>query len=343
MLRNSLAFPLLLLTLLGGCVSKVPMDIDAEAELAAARKAGDHVRALEIVEHISPQHPQYDALLQQREAVLKEAEQHQQLRIRDANNLASSGRWQEAFALLDQLGNDWRGSTLVAQARQELEQRQQLRFRQLATDVLVSEARWLLGLEAGVEQLNALTQKEALEMARRLSARRAEVAEQMSRLGHYFAEQKDWPRTRDLLDGARLLKRSAERDPQLLEAQRQLAGAAHRQVRAVAQRTRQRADTLIEQYRKTESIKDLIAARDYLQSNNQDGSLDEGATRLESLSRERFRTGLKRGDSLYATGDYAAAEKAWTEVAPLYPNDTELAGKLERVRKVLENLKTLGR
>lgn len=342
MLRNSLAFPLLMLALLGGCVT-IPMDVDAEAELAAARKAGDHARALEIVERISPKHPQYDALLMQRESVLKEVEQHQQQRIQEASNLASSGRWQEAFAVIDQLSREWRDSTLVTQARQELEQRQQLRFRQLAADVLVSESKWLLGREASTEQLNTLTQKEALDMARQLIARRANIAEQMSQLGHYFAEQKDWQRTRDLLDGARLLSRSAERDPQLVTAERQLANVANRQVRAAAQRTRQRADTLIEQYRKTESIKDLIAARDYLQSNNQDGSLDEGATRLESLSRERFRTGLKRGDSLYAAGDYAAAEKIWKEVAPLYPNDTELAGKMERVRRVLENLKTLGR
>lgn len=342
MLRNSLAFPLLMLALLGGCVT-IPMDVDAEAELAAARKAGDHARALEIVERISPKHPQYDTLLMQRESVLKEVAQHQQQRIQEASNLASSGRWQEAFAVIDQLSREWRNSTLVAEARQELEQRQQLRFRQLAADVLVSESKWLLGREASTEQLNTLTQKEALDMARQLIARRANIAEQMSQLGHYFAEQKDWQRTRDLLDGARLLNRSAERDPQLVTAERQLANVANRQVRAAAQRTRQRADTLIEQYRKTESIKDLIAARDYLQSNNQDGSLDEGATRLESLSRERFRTGLKRGDSLYAAGDYAAAEKIWKEVAPLYPNDTELAGKLERVRRVLENLKTLGR
>lgn len=342
MLRNSLAFPLLMLALLGGCVT-IPMDVDAEAELAAARKAGDHARALEIVERISPKHPQYDALLMQRESVLKEVEQHQQQRIQEASNLASSGRWQEAFALIDQLGREWRDSTLVTQARQELEQRQQLRFRQLAADVLVSESKWLLGREASTEQLNTLTQKEALDMARRLNARRADIAVQMAELGQHFAEQKDWQRTRDLLDGARLLNRSAERDPQLVTAERQLANVANRQVRAAAQRTRQRADTLIEQYRKTESIKDLIAARDYLQSNNQDGSLDEGATRLESLSRERFRTGLKRGDSLYAAGDYAAAEKIWKEVAPLYPNDTELASKMERVRRVLENLKTLGR
>ncbi len=343
MLRTSLAFPLLMLILLGGCVGTIPMNVDAEAELAAARKAGDHARALQIVDRVSAKHPQYDALLMQRESVLKDIEQYQQQHIRDASNLASSGRWQEAFALIDQLSREWRDSALVTQAKQELEQRQQLRFRQLAADVLVSESKWLLGREANAEQLNTLTRKEAVEMARQLTDRRADVAGQMELLGKFFAEQNDWPRTRDLLDGARLLNRSDERDPQLLAAERHLASVANRQVRAAAQRTRQRADALIEQYRKTESIKDLIAARDYLQSNNQDGSLDEGAGRLESLSRERFRTGLKLGDSLYAAGDYVAAEKTWKEVAPLYPNDNQLAGKLERVSKVLQTLKTLGR
>ncbi|MCK5875943.1 MAG: hypothetical protein KAG82_14700 [Alcanivoracaceae bacterium] len=343
MLPNKLLAVLFVAAAMAGCVGPVPMHVDAEEELAAARKAGDHVRALEIVEHISAQHPQYDALIKQREAVLQDIEKHQHARIREAGNLASSGRWQEAFAVMDELDRQWRGSGLIAQARHDLEERQMLRYHQLAADVLVSEAKWIISQQASKEQLRTLTERDANSLVQQLEERQINVAEQMNRLGHYFADRKDWPRTRDLLGNARALSGVEERDPRLTEAERQLAGAAHRQERLIAQRTSQRADTLIEQYRKTESIKDLIAARDYLQSNNQDGSLDEEATRLESLSRERFRAGLKGGDSLYAAGDYAAAEKVWKEVAPLYPNDAELAGKLERVSKVLENLKTLGR
>ena len=343
MLPNKLLAALIVSAALAGCVGPVPMDVDAEAELAAARKAGDHVRALEIVENTSPQHPQYDALVKLREAVLKDVEKHQHARIREAGDLASSGRWQEAFALMDELDRQWRGSSLVAQARHDLEERQRLRYHQLAADVLVSEAKWIISQRAAQEQLGTLTEGGAANLAQQLEKRRTDVAEQMSQLGHYFAERKDWSRTRDLLGNARILSGATERDPRLTEAERQLAGAAHRQERLAAQRASQRADALIEQYRKTESTGDLIAARDYLQSNNQDGSLDEKATRLESLSRERFRAGLKHGDGLYAAGDYAAAEKIWKEVAPLYPNDAELAGKLERVGKVLENLRALGR
>lgn len=343
MLPNKLLAALLVAATLGGCIGPVPMNVDAEAELTAARKAGDHARALEIVERTSPQHPQYDALVKQRNAVLQEVEKHQRARIKEAGNLASSGRWQEAFALMDELGRQWRGNGLIAQARHDLEERQQLRFHQIAAEVLVSEAKWLISQQANKKQLSTLTERGAITLAEHLEKRRADITTQMNRLGHYFAERKDWPRTRDLLGSARILGGVEQRDPRQAEAERQLAGAAHRQERLAAQRTSQRADTLIEQYRKTESIKDLIAARDYLQNNNQDGSLDEEATRLESLSRERFRAGLKDGDGLYAAGDYAAAKKTWKEVAPLYPNDAELAGKLERVGKVLENLKTLGR
>ncbi len=340
---NRLLASLFVAATMAGCVGPVPMDVDAEEELAAARKAGDHVRALKIVEHISTQHPQYDALVKQREAVLKDIEKHQQARIKEAGNLASSGRWQEAFAVMDELDRRWRGSSLIADAYHDLEDRQKLRYRQLAADVLVSEAKWIINQKTSKEQLGTLTTRDADNLVRQLERRRIDLIEQMNQLGHYFADRKDWPRTRDLLGNARTLSGTQQRDPQLVEAERQLASAAHRQGRMIAQRTSQRANTLIEQYRKTETIKDLIAARDYLQKNNQDGSLDEEATRLESLSRERFRAGLKAGDSLYAASDYAAAEKSWKEVAPLYPNDAELAGKLERVSKVLENLKTLGR
>ena len=119
--------------------------------------------------------------------------------------------------------------------------------------------------------------------------------------------------------------------------------AAHRRDQAVSARTRQRADALIEAYRKSGTIDDLVAARDYLQKNNQDGTLDEVASSLEGLCRERFNQGIRKGDSFYAAGNYPQAEKIWLEVSPLYPGDSELSGKIDRVRRVLGNLQNLKR
>ena len=343
MLRNNTAAILLSALLVSGCVRHTALDVDPTAEFNAARAAGDYARALDIVNRLPEQHPQYQTLSAQKPAVLHEIEQLQQRRIREADDLANSGRWREAFAVFEELDKSWRGSELVAKARRELEQRQQLRLQQLSADLMVSEARWIQTRTASIEQLDTLVESRARDMVRQVKDRQASLVREMTQLGHFFAERKDWARSRDLLDGARLLAGATEKDPKLVEAERHLASAASRQVRAASQRTRQRGDELIERYRKTKSIHDLIAARDYLQKNNRDGSLDEIATRLESLSRERFRAGLRQGDTLYASGNYAGAEKTWKEVAPLYPGDNELAGKMERVRKVLENLQSLGR
>jgi len=76
------------------------MESDLNSELEGARRSGDYVKALDIINRAPDDHPQYDAVQLQRDAVLKEISRHQQQRISEADSLARSGRWQEAFSLL---------------------------------------------------------------------------------------------------------------------------------------------------------------------------------------------------------------------------------------------------
>jgi hypothetical protein len=275
--------------------------------------------------------------------VLKEIAQHQQQRIAEADSLARSGRWQEAFNLINDLDKRWRGNADIAAARQTLEQRRHQRLQQLRADLLSSEADWLLAHRGSINQLETLANRQAESLTNQIYHRQSDLADEMSQLGYFFAEQKDWQRTRSLLDGARKLRSSEEHDPLLTEAEKQLAGAAHRREQAASARAQQRADALVEAYRKSDAIDDLVAARNYLQKNNEDGSLDEMASNLESLCRERFNQGVRKGDRFYAAGDYPEAEKIWQEVLPLYPGNGELSGKIQRVQRVLGNLQNLKR
>lgn len=334
---------LLSVLLFSGCTHQALMESDLSSQLNSARSNSDYVKALDIINKAPIEHPQYDSLQQQREGLLQEIARYQQQRVAEADKLASSGRWQEAFSLINELDRQWRGADPITAARQTLEARQHLRLQQLRADLLTAEAEWLLAHQGSVSQLSALADSQAENLVSSVRRRQSELAAEMSPLGHFFADQKDWRRTRTLLDSARRLGDSEERDPLLVEAERQLASAAHRREQAASQRTRQRADVLIEAYRKSGAIKDLVAARDYLQKNNKDGALDEVGTSLESLCREQFRQGLRKGDSLYAAGNYPQAEKVWLEISPLYPGDNELAAKIERVRRVLGNLQNLKR
>ncbi|MEE4251381.1 MAG: hypothetical protein V2I38_12380 [Alcanivoracaceae bacterium] len=331
------------LLLFSGCTYQSLMESDLNAELETARSSGDYVAALNILNKVPERHPQYPVIQQQREAVLKEISRRQQQRIDEADSLARSGRWHEAFTVINELDKQWRNNENIAAARHALEQRQNQRLQQLHADLLASEADWLLSRKSSIGQLQTLANRQAEILAGAMHHRQSDLADEMSRLGYFFAEQQDWRRTRLLLDGARKLRNSDQQDPLLAEAEKQLASAAHRREQATSVRIRQRADALIEAYRKSGTIKDLVSARDYLQKSNQDGALDEVASSLESLCRERFSRGIHEGDKLYAAGNYAQAEKIWLEVSPLYPGSTELAGKIDRVKRVLGNLQSLQR
>lgn len=341
MLSNRISVLLLLTLTLTACVHHAPLDEDLVVQVKAARSEGDLKRALDLTGRASSEHPQFEDMQTLRAQVLKDIEKYQRERIREANALASSGRWQEAFALLANLDREWRRSELVEAARTELSARQNVRLQQLRADLLVAEARWLHSQQSQVEQLGTLEDNSARQLNQQLQQRRTQLVSELQQLSQHFAAAGDWQRTRDLLEGARQLSKQRERDPLLVEAEKRLATVVHRQERAATQRARQQGESLLERYRNSESIGDLVAARDFLQRHNRDGNLDDIGSRLESLSRDRLRQGLKLGDSRYATGDYAGAQRAWKEVVPLYPDDPELKGRLERVERVLNNLQRL--
>jgi len=340
--KSTLLLRLLFLSLLlGGCSHQALMDADLNDELNAARSNGDYVKALRVIDRAPSEHPQYELIQQQREPLLKEIDRYQQQQIKEANNLVRSGRWQEALDLIRDVKKQWRDSPALIEAEQSLFARQQLRLHQLHADLLVAEADWLATQHERTNQLEALADRQAEKLAREVRYRQNNVAEEMALLGQFFAEQQDWQRTRALLDGERKLRGSTERGPLLLEAEKKLAGVAHRREQASSQRAREQARVLIDAYRQSSAINDLVKARDYLQKNNLDGALDEMASDLEVLCRKQFNKGLRDGDSLYAAGRYQQAKKVWLEVSPLYPGDNELAGKIERVQRVLDSLESL--
>lgn len=332
---------LLLGLLLSGCSHQALMNADLNGELNSARNNHDYIKALQVIDKAPSEHPQYEYIQRQRESLLKDIARFQQQQIKEADNLSRSGRWQESLDQIRDLKKQWRDSDAVTEAEQALITRQQLRLQQLRADLLVAESGWLAAQHQRSSQLAALADRQADRLAQNIQRRQSSVAEEMAQLARFFSEQQDWHRTRALLDGERKLLGSTERNPLQLEAEKKLAGAAHRRGQAANQRARQQADVLIEIYRQSAAIDDLVKARNYLQKNNQNGMLDEVASNLESLCREQFNKGLRHGDSLYAAGQYRQAEKAWLEVTPLYSGDNELAGKVERVRRVLDSLQNL--
>lgn len=333
---------LFLLLFTSGCARLTLMTSeDVVADINRARELQDFNKAWYYTENIRSTHPQYDDVVALREPLLRDISNFESAQIKRAQQLASAGRWHEAFDVLDAAKANWRNSEALDTAYQALERREALLFNRLRTELLVDEARWLHARLGTLEQLETLHRRDASEISDALQRRRAELVSTLTELGNAFAAEEDWVRTRDLLGAAQQLSGSDQVPAALVTARKQLSLEANRNRRAREEKVQNRAMTLLEAYEESRSLSDLLAARDFISGNNHSGQLDQYASRLEAICQQRYQLGLQEGDALYAQGRYEDAFQAWENVARIYPGDAELEKKMERARKVLSNLKAL--
>lgn len=340
--HHSVIFLLLALALISGCARlTLATSDDLVADINRAREQQNFDKAWYYIENIRETHPQYDAASALRDAVLSDINAFENAEIQRARQLAGAGRWNEAFDALDAARARWHNSDKLDAAYQALEKRETVLFNRLRTDLLLDEANWLQARLGTLEQLETLHRRDASDISKALQRRRAELVSTLTELGHAFAEEQDWVRTRDLLNAAQRLSGSDEVPEALATARKQVSQEAHRHRRAREEQVQSKAVALLEVYESNRALADLLAARDFISSNNQNGQLDQYASQLEAICQQRYQQGLQEGDALYAEGRYEEAFQVWERIAGIYPGDAELEKKMERARKVLSNLKAL--
>lgn len=201
--RGVPTFFLFLLLLSSGCARLTLMTSeDVVADINRAIELQDFNKAWYYTENIRTTHPQYADVAALREPLLRSISSFESAQIKRAQQLASAGRWHEAFDVLDAAKANWRNSKDLDAAYQALERREALLFNRLRTELLVDEARWLYARLGTLEQLETLHRRDASEISDALERRRVELVSTLTELGNEFAAEEDWVRTRDLLGAA---------------------------------------------------------------------------------------------------------------------------------------------
>lgn len=339
-----LTVPTILLSLctLAGCARITLLtSTDLVTEVKQAQSEQNFNRAWYYLNNIRESNPQYDQVPALRKQLEQETALYEKDSIASARQLASAGRWPEAFAVLEQAIRNWKDSETLPAEEERLRDRETLLFNRLRTDLLIDEAHWLVSKQGTIRQLSTLNREDALDMRDYLEQRKQELVETLNFLGDAFAAQEDWVRTRDLFNASMQLSGESTPPDALVTARKHLARQANKSRLAHEQKVQERALQLLNRYDDSLSLKDLLAARDYISSNNSNGQLDQYASRLEAICKQRFNQGLSDGEAQYAQGNYEQAYDTWQGVSQIYPGDTELEKKLDRARKVLTNLKAL--
>lgn len=325
--------------LLSSCTN-LPTNDDPADQVGDAIKAQDYRGALEVIDQIDEEHPQRALLMEQREGVLQASREYRELALEQAQAQAEREQWQEVDRILGQARQRVVDPEPVTALMEQLDQQRDARLRALLSRDYLAEGRALLSTPGLDEALLPYQDPRARHARQRRMALREELHRELLAMGNDYAEAGRWPEALEMLETAHRLAPDTPA-PEALGKARQVLHSARNRARDVRDQAQQKqARSLVEKYRRSGGLDDLLAARAFLLQ-HQDPALNELRDRVENWSRRRFRRAMARGEALYAKGDYQAAYRLWRNVAPLDPDNPELLKKLERSRKVLENLRSL--
>ncbi|MHA7916693.1 hypothetical protein [Alloalcanivorax xenomutans] len=325
---------------LSACQTTPPPPEVTRESLQQALHEHRYREALTMLDTRLLQDPDQPELSQQREDIIKASREYREQTLAEAQRLAGQEQWRDAQGLLESTGGHLIHPGPLVALRESLHQQEAQRLRQRLSEWWQAQARALLDSATLDSTLTGYTLPEAGQTLELRQALKADLSERLTEVGNTYAEQGDWSRAQRALHLAHQLQPDQPAPEALGQAQQVLARARQRAEQQQTQRQRERSESLMAAYRESGSLKDLLAIREYLRSapNNHLTALRD---EVETLCRERYTKDMATGDALYARGEYQAAYAIWQELKPLAPDNVELNKKLERTRRVLNNLRAL--
>jgi len=328
---------LVMVVLLGGCATLG----DPERRVSEALAEGNYARAAAIIEDTHPAHDQYALLQEQYPGIIMASHQYRQRLILEAGAMSRKQHWEQAHTLVKNHRHKVVDPSALDEMLTALISLEEHQLNQVLAERRRAQARALQDSAGLTEKLSGFHLPRAKQEQQELAEERLFVANDLTRLGEYFAQRQQWLLARDLLSSAHQLAPDQPPSAQLAKAQQILNDASQRARARHNRALLSEADQLMARYQRNGQLDSLLAARSFLNKHQNNPALADHQKRLEQWARRRFSEEMNTGEALYARGQYREAYRIWKQVAPLYPDNEELNKKLERSRRVLANLRSL--
>lgn len=345
-LSRKLLLPLSAALSMSGCVI-LPVETDElgpQVDIWVAEKEYD--KAINALIQVDPKHPDYPQLAERRKEVEKLAAEYEQEVIRRAIKLSDAGKWAEALALYDDAIDQLSDSAALRDGLADLHKRQQAAVDKQNLKLLLHEARWLnaaLPVKRSIVDILPNDDDVAYEL-QRMEERAMELASTLVDKGLAALEAGDTRLAGEYLPLALKLNDSEE-NRKALKSLEDYHAARKRQRQAARDAEQRKERELTESYQRHFNAKRYNEARAVLaelkKERPNDASLRDEERRLEAAVRKSIESNLKAGSDAYSLSQFETAHSHWSAVIRLDPNNKEALENLERVERVLENLRRL--
>lgn len=345
-------FILTVLLGLGGCASinALRPDVASAVDRWVANK--EYQKALDTIEHMSPDHAQYSAMQARVPTIRRAAVTYEQQVIKQATKLAAEQRWQAALDAYEDGLDRLPHSEPLQKGREQLLQKRDALIDNLELRALISHARQLDRDLPVYRRMVEIAPKSGDQRRRLTQAEREarQVASELTDAGQKALEDGDsFLAVRCLTLADRLDPREETRAAltRAREASSQSSDTSGSQAQRqdIERERERRGQALVDEYRTAYAEGDLLKARKLLTEaavlQPESREISTLRQQLNAAIEQEVEAGLERGRRLYTVGDVEGALGVWTGLLEYSPNDKQLNEHIDRAERVLRNLREI--
>ena len=275
-----------------------------------------------------------------------------ELAVQDAQELADSGQWADAIALLDSAAQSFPNDATLVEEHESLVERWAYEQRVIEDEILVNDAEGLREKLALLEKLARAEPGDLVVASRRAywnQALTGKLDELVACCDAHVSTQPALARrclsvASEMSAPREISRRLARIEEKLRKTEERVA---QRQRVAAEKEDQARVTHLLEKARLALGAREYRRALDTLRQvarlEPRNPEMLKLRRRIERVIRPQIEALVKRGDQLYLDEQLDAAVATWRAALNLRPQDEEILARIERAQTVLSKLKELRR
>jgi len=335
---------LISLSLLGGCSFMQSFHSQSTEYVEVLIQEKQYSRAENVLQHISPSHPDYPALMVQKKRLHKLSNKLEKNTLAQVRKLRKQNKWQQALQTLHSARASLPESQLLRKAENDFLAARNKRINELNMEIDIHKGIWLRDAEPLLDAI-VRTQPDNYERQQQQQQFKQEKARTLKNLARCAREAMDeelYELGRQCLE----LVNKIDREKKYTKSLKQTKAKLQRHDHAWRQRQIRISDELLKELKQGYSHDNLLRASRHLQKlSSHDQSAEE--KQYSSMLKQELDKGIAQnmdaGRQLYSAGKVTEALSIWTSLRQITPDNEALEAHISRAQRVLKKLERLGK
>ncbi len=331
-------------SLLGGCSFLQSFHTQSADYVDVLIQEKHYARAQKVLQHISPEQPDYAALMAQKKRLQKLINKLETNTLAQVQKSRKQNKWQQALQTLHSARAKLPESRILRKAEQNFLAARNKRINELNMKIDIHKGIWLRDAEPLLDAV-VRTQPDNYERQQQQQQFKQEKARTLKNLARCAREAMD----EELFElGRRCLElvNKIDREKKYAESLKQTKAKLQRHDLVWRQKQIRISDELLKELKQGYSHDNLLRASRHLQklSSHRQGAEEKQYSKMLKQELDKgIAQNMDAGRQLYSAGKVTEALSIWTSLRQITPDNEALEAHISRAQRVLKKLEQLGK